>query len=309
MSLDLPVLLSVAVCTRNRPEDLRQCVATILAGERAPSFELLIIDQSDGDESGRALEPLLADSRVRYVRTPTRGLSQARNIAIELARSETVLFTDDDCRVPADWMANAWSVLEGDPTTAVAFGRVRPPAGTSDGAVMASFEPVKDEVFEGTYPPPMQPWGVGANMLIRRRVFETVGGFDPVLGSGGGIGAGEDTDFLLRAIGGGYRVRKTRAFEVLHLGVRTGHEAAALFVMYAVGTGAAYAKNVRLRTRGVSLLVVRCVLGNLAAAVKNVFVMGRPRGASFVWHLSRGAALSFRYRLNHKSHSLVRTPP
>jgi GT2 family glycosyltransferase len=305
----LPVLLSVVVCTRNRPDDLRECVATILAAESAPAFELLVVDQSDGEESARALEGALSDPRVRLVRTPTRGLSQARNIAIASARSEAILFTDDDCRVRADWVAKAWALLEDDPKTAVAFGAVRPPAGTPDGVVMSAFEPTRDEVFEGTYPHPMQPWGVGANMLIRRRVFETVGGFDPVLGAGGRIGAGEDTDFLLRALGAGYRVRKTPAFEVLHLGVRTGKAAAKLFVVYAVGAGAAYAKNLRLRTPGVPLLVVRFVLANLAAAVKNVFVMGRPRGASFVWHLSRGAVLSLRYRLDSKSQCLVSTPP
>ena len=38
--------LSVVVCTRNRPEDLRACVASILASP-SRDFELLVIDQSD----------------------------------------------------------------------------------------------------------------------------------------------------------------------------------------------------------------------------------------------------------------------
>jgi len=302
-----PPAISVAVCTRNRPDDLRECVATILANEGTP-FELLVIDQSDGEGSRRTLGPAVDDPRVRYVATDTRGVSRSRNLAIEHARSETLLFTDDDCRVPPDWVANAWSVLQRDPQTAVACGRVRPPPGVPEG-VIATFEPLTEEVFEGRYPSPMRPWGVTANMLVRRRVFEAIGGFDPLLGPGGELLCGEDTDLLLRALGAGYRVRETRAFEVTHLGVRTGREAGALFATYAVGTGAAYAKNARLRTPGATGLGVRLVVSTVAAIVKNVFIMGRPRGARFLLHLSRGAALSFRYRLDRREGCFMPNPP
>ena len=73
--------VTVVVPTRNRADHVAACVATIL--QNAGLDELIVVDQSDGLETRRALMNF-DDTRLRYVRTDTRGVTSARNIGIEL---------------------------------------------------------------------------------------------------------------------------------------------------------------------------------------------------------------------------------
>jgi len=62
--------------------------------------ELIVIDQSDGPESERALSEAFADPRLRYVRFQRRGKGAALNEGLRRAQAKIVVCTDDDCEVP-----------------------------------------------------------------------------------------------------------------------------------------------------------------------------------------------------------------
>src|SRR5438034_11558925 len=124
MGQHVPLSISVNIPTRNRPAHAAECVATLLA--TSGFDELILIDQSDGTATEEALSKIY-DSRFRYVRTPTRGVTIARNIGIELSKGTIIACTDDDCRVAADWAASIGSVFAADPEVAVVCGRVRVP--------------------------------------------------------------------------------------------------------------------------------------------------------------------------------------
>jgi glycosyltransferase involved in cell wall biosynthesis len=84
--------VSVLPCTRNRPAKLHSAVDSILVNLYR-DFELVIVDQST-DEASRAKVESFVDPRIVYIQTDTVGLSQARNIAIRVARSSIIVFTD-----------------------------------------------------------------------------------------------------------------------------------------------------------------------------------------------------------------------
>src|SRR5579872_4331938 len=96
--------VSVIVSTRNREDQIVPCLQSVLANEGS-DFELVVVDQSDSDASFRAASKEISDSRLRWITSPTRGLSRSRNIAVVAARAPILAFTDDDCRVPADWVS------------------------------------------------------------------------------------------------------------------------------------------------------------------------------------------------------------
>ena len=93
--------VSVIVPTRNRPAHAAACIRSILAIDGF--VELIVVDQSDDRATADAVSAI-DDRRLRYVRTGTRGVSHARNLGMELSSGEIVAFTDDDCRVKADWI-------------------------------------------------------------------------------------------------------------------------------------------------------------------------------------------------------------
>src|ERR1700730_17342703 len=111
-------VVSVLVCTSNRPGSLLRTVRSLLASDAA-HFELLVIDQSDGPESEQALAAFTSDPRLRYVRSRAQGKGAALNEGLRLARGDIVALTDDDCEAPPDWAAGMAQALEEQPTAAI----------------------------------------------------------------------------------------------------------------------------------------------------------------------------------------------
>ena len=241
--------VSVVVPTRNRPQHIAQCVASILSNREIP-FELLVIDQSDTSASRDVADRAGLDARLRWIRTESRGLSVSRNTGVAMARAPIVVFTDDDCRVPSDWMKSIVQLFGSDPELSLLFGAVTVRPEDQAQGFAASFMPKRVRELRGSIPHMRSPWGIGANMAIRRSALEAIGAFDPGLGAGTALFAGEETDLTIRALAAGLKVVETPDIAVLHLGVRSGNDASRLMRGYGVGFGAAFFKHVRLRTPG-----------------------------------------------------------
>jgi glycosyltransferase involved in cell wall biosynthesis len=284
--------LSVIVPTRNRPGHIADCVASILTNR---SFvELIVVDQSDNDESEHALARV-SDSRLRYVRSETRGVTSARNIGIELSCSDIVAFTDDDCRVPPDWTDAVLRVFAEDPAAALVCGRVKVPEELWDRGFTESFEPhVRDWI--GRFPPFGRDWGITANMSIRRETVTRVGAFDPMLGAGSPLRSGGEPDLIFRVLKAGLKVVNATEVVVDHLGVRPyGTAASRLIRGYGFGTGAALFKHVRLGDTAATALYLRFVQANLARIGKSLLREGRPVGLGFLVGFVSGAAASYKF--------------
>jgi GT2 family glycosyltransferase len=238
--------ISVVVPTRNRHEHAAGCVRTILANEGFS--ELVVVDQSDTSATEDALATI-RDSRLRHVRTPTRGVSSGRNIGIEITRGNVIAFTDDDCRVARDWVPRMASVFASDLDVAVVCGSVRVAEQVKGRGHTEWFEPTQ-RVWQGRFPPFGRDWGITANMGVRRSALARIGVFDPMLGAGAPLLSGEEPDFLFRALRYGFTVVNASEVTVDHLGVRApGPESQQLLRGYGKGTGAALFKHVRLGDR------------------------------------------------------------
>jgi glycosyltransferase involved in cell wall biosynthesis len=294
--------LSVIVCSRNRRQDLESCVASILASPRT-DFELVVIDQSDAADAAAAVAAHRTDVRLRYLPTTSRGLSRARNEAVATARAGVLAFTDDDCRVEPSFVSRVMEFFESRPDVAMAFGAVTAPEELHAKGHIATFSP-QEQTFRGRFPSPMAPWGIGANMAFRRAAAVRVGAFDPELGAGAKIPAGEELDFTIRVLGAGLAVATTAAFEVTHLGVREHEAARHLFLGYLEGAGAAYAKNVRLGTRGASLLFVSWFLGMNQEIVRAALTRRRPLGVGMMLAGMRGGIAALRRPLDRMTQTL-----
>ncbi len=172
-------------CARDRGDSIVKTIASILQSDY-PDFDVLIIDQSAGDETLDALEPFMADERLRYVRSTEVGVSRSRTRGLVEATNELVLMTDDDCAVPTDWVrANVDALMSAD-TPAMVFGDVVAPADDDSPGYTPQSVAEHDIVVRS-----LREWqvtndgvnvGIGASMAIRRSVGLAVGGFDHQLG-------------------------------------------------------------------------------------------------------------------------------
>ncbi len=296
------VTVSVVVPTRNRPLHAIECIQSILATDGL--FELIVVDQSDGLETQEALQSI-DDARLRYVRTPTRGVCAARNAGVDLSRGDVIAFTDDDCRVGAGWIGSIGTIFEADPLAAVVCGRVRVPQELRSRGFTESFDPVQRE-WQGRYPGFGADWGITANMSVRRAVFSKVGQFDVLLGAGAPLRSGGEPDFLYRVLRNGLKIINASEVEVDHLGVRAfGAESSRLMQGYGFGTGAALFKHVRLFDLDAVTVYARFLFANLQRIGACLVRGQRPRGTGYLAFFLWGSCKSFKYRVDRSARLYV----
>lgn len=284
--------VSVVVATRNRPQQIGPCVESLVhnAGDY---LELVVIDQSDDDATERALAQVPGSAKLRYIKTSTRGLSKARNLATQQTRGAIIAFTDDDCKVPPDWVRSLRKVFEENPATGLLFGRVTIPEMARGIAHAASFEPHQRHI-EQRLPDVRLAWGIGANMSVRRSLLERVGPFDDLLGAGAPFRAGEEVDFSIRALAAGERITNASEVTLLHLGVRLDDDASKLVRGYLYATGAVFAKHLRLGTPGSFKLMADTVRMHTLNGARNLARGVRPTGIGQLIALTQGTLASLR---------------
>lgn len=93
--------VSICIPTRNRPDDLAECLDSI-AVSGVPVPEIVVSDDST-DERTRELVATRYP-HVKYVFGPRRGLGPNRNSAISAATGDWILFLDDDARLGPDFL-------------------------------------------------------------------------------------------------------------------------------------------------------------------------------------------------------------
>jgi GT2 family glycosyltransferase len=210
---DSRVSVSVAVCTRERPQDLARCLASLENLAEAP-LEIVVVDNAPESEATRQV--VASFPGVRYRCEPRRGLSAARNAALSHATGDVVAFVDDDVVVHPDWMSRISRCFE-DSGVMVATGLVLPAELETQAQLMFERDfqffhqgyrrrRFDSDYFEASRATGAQVWtlGAGANMAIRRKAFDLGYRFDTRLGPGVFGGCGEDSEYWYRVLRDGW---------------------------------------------------------------------------------------------------------
>ena len=200
---------TVAICTRERPEDLTRALQAVAALHPAPA-EVLVIDNAPA--TPRTEDVVASFPSCRYIREERRGLDAARNRALAEATSLVVAFTDDDATPEPEWLG-ALTQPFADPRVMCATGLTLPLELETE--AQEWFERLSPfgrgferRLFDGTRDDPVAVAraGAGANMALRRTVLEEVGPFDEALDAGTETKSGGDHEMFGRILAAGYRI-------------------------------------------------------------------------------------------------------
>lgn len=203
---------SIVIATYNRAADLRDTLRSLASLQPDGPWEVLVVDNNSSDDTRAVVVEAAAGfpADLRYVFERKQGRSPALNAGIAASRGEIIVTTDDDVRVPADWLnaaARGLSMLACD----YVGGRVLPiwgaprPAwlpnhGGKQWAVIALLDYGDQPIEFGARVP------LGVNMAFRRDALARAGGFDPDTGRKAGTLLGQEVrEWCIRARQAGLR--------------------------------------------------------------------------------------------------------
>jgi GT2 family glycosyltransferase len=230
--------ISLVLATVGRTDELDRMFDS-LAAQTFRDFEVIVVDQNADDRLSPHLERARsAGIAVRHLKHSPPNLAAARNAGIETALGQWVGFPDDDCWYEKD-------VLE---IVFRRFTRSDKPSGVIVRWAEQTDQPLSPANLSWERSSAFRDVPVSSITLFCSRALSgKIGGFDSRLGVGQWFGAGEETDFALRALRAGALFSYEPSAQVHHAvaagSLSATSQARAAIRHRARGTGALYAKH------------------------------------------------------------------
>jgi GT2 family glycosyltransferase len=200
----MSTLVSVIVPHRNDWDRLDACVRGLLQQEAGDfRWELIVVDNASDDADAARRFHARHGSRVRFVTQPRLGAAHARNLGVEQAGGDILVFIDSDCLPARDWLREL-----------VTCARQNGYCGGSVELCFAGRKLSSVELFEKVFAfrqkiyVTQKKFSVTANLAVRRGIFLDVGPFRP--------GLAEDLDWGRRAARRGYEIVYCASAQVRH---------------------------------------------------------------------------------------------
>ena len=216
---------SIIIASFDRPESLDRLL-TGLAEHFVKSsldFEVLLANNARGEDASRQLDAVIEKfkamlpGRVRRIREPNPGKCRAQNRAIAEAKGAILAFFDDDVQLTPDWLPVTANFFSDKPCYQAMQGPILVPHEFRDNKEFLRAQQRYRTINFVEYRATMTDIRTltGANMAIRREVFDRVGLFNEALGPGCS-GISEDVEFAQRIINNGMRIGYEPAAAVFH---------------------------------------------------------------------------------------------
>jgi GT2 family glycosyltransferase len=196
------------VATVGRTDELG-CLLDSIAQQGQLVARIVIVDQNDDDRVAKVVSSRVPPPELVRVHT-ARGVSDARNVGTAIGDAAFVAWPDDDCAYPPRLLDHVRDQFARDAELDVLVGRVNDPAGPGMVASPSAARTLdKRNLWR---------YAAAPAFFARRAACERIGPWSTAFGPGGTTrwDAGEDTDWLIRAVQSGLTVRFDPNATVLH---------------------------------------------------------------------------------------------
>ena len=273
------------------------------------SFEVVVADQSsDGGCAEAFREEVGRDPRFSYVRSATSGRSANCNQGLARARGDLLVFTDDDCEVPRDWLSAMERSFALHPQAAMICAGIVPAPHDAGASFTTYYAPRTARLHRSAWLAHRVGAIGGANLAVRVSALRRVGGFDEVLGVGAPLRSAEDVDLAYRLLRQGCGVLELPEPAVTHHELAPmGAAARALLRGYAFGQGAMCMKH--LRAGDVRVLPLLAVWPLRPLRWGNILAARGPTGLRRTLGFFRGMAASLDFAVDRRRRLYTRRAP
>lgn len=299
--------VSVILLTRNTCQQAREAIESVFASADAFTKEIHVIDNGSTDKTSSLLPALFPE--ILYKRMERNvGFARGVNIAAREAGGDFLLLLNSDARLTRDAVRFSVEWMRTDLGCGVAGAQLLNADGTKQNSI-ANFPSLATELLnkfllrtlwpkrfpgkEKEYPEPMEVESVvGAFFLVRREVWEKLGGMDERF-----FFFLEETDFCLRARQAGFATVHLPQVRVWHgQGQTAKQDQPAARIEYWRSRYAYFAKHRSLAVRIVLRcgLLVRLLVDSAVSGILSAITLGLSRRwrekfavhhALLFWHL------------------------
>ena len=228
-------MVSVIIISFNTRDTTLRCLRAVFAHLDGVAAEVIVVDNASADGSADAVAAEFP--QVVLVRNPENaGFGAANNLAMTQAKGDVFLLLNSDAFLTAGALPAMLKVRDDQPKVGVVGPRLL----NADGSLQRSCyrfpspgvawrealwisavvpaTSVLGDLRRWPHDTPFHPeWVIGACMMVRRSVYEAVGGFDPKF-----FMYAEETDWQKRIGDAGWEIAFTPAAQVTHLGGASG---------------------------------------------------------------------------------------
>lgn len=185
--------ISIVIPAYNESTMLPLCLESVINQDYKGKFEVIVVDNASTDETPKIVKKY---KDVRLFKETKIGVSYARSTGFEHAKGDVIASTDADTIVPTNWLTLISEDLKD----------------SSISGLVGAYELCNTNTFSKKFVQKMIPifraidyllgaHFAGANFVVRKEVYERVGGFDH------SFVTGEDLDLSYRIRKAGYKLK------------------------------------------------------------------------------------------------------
>ncbi|MDO3379731.1 glycosyltransferase [Geoalkalibacter halelectricus] len=208
----MPINISILLATYKRPEVLNRTLASFSSlHSDSVTWDLWVVDNAVDPSTETVVKKWAEKLPIHYLVEPKAGKNNALNLALPGLKGQLVVLTDDDIIASPAWLKQLWEGAQRWPDHMVFGGKI-----IANWPGVAPFwgedHPMNQSLFglhslgekEMPYRDNLLPYG--ANMAVRREIFEKGYNFNPSVGPNGEkvYRMGSETEFLKRLERDGY---------------------------------------------------------------------------------------------------------
>ncbi len=231
--------ISVIIVNYHSAEMVIDCINSIYSQTQGVSYEIIVVDNASNDGSVEALRGTFGDQIVLIPSPENLGFGKANNLGAKKATGKYLFLLNPDTILVNNAIKILCDYMEDNPSVGVAGGNLYSPEMAPTPSFCRSFDDIQSEKknaswrkllgdricaklhigqnrpmseFNYTDTPEEVAYIFGADMLLSRKLFEQVGGFDPDF-----FMYGEEEELTWRITEQGYDVMSVPQAKIIHL--------------------------------------------------------------------------------------------
>ncbi len=198
-------MASIVVCSYNGASTVESCLRSMEKLRYPGEYEVVFVDDGSTDDTQQILRKF---PWVRNIRQKNMGLSYARNVGMNAAKGDVIIYTDSDCEADEDWLYYWVLALVRSNHVGMGGPNLIPDEGSwvADCVGLSPGGPTHVMIDDRT-----AEHVPGCNMGFYTWALKQVNGFDPQFRK-----AGDDVDVIWRLQDLGYSIGFSPAAQVWH---------------------------------------------------------------------------------------------